>query len=176
MRPWSYSLPPAPMPIDFCPHCRSRDGFRHTDRGEWICFGCSRVTTPREFDRLVDPWTLEPRRPPERAVTEWSPEAQTLIDWFISAGRELIPSEPFRLAPHIRVTEPAKFAAALAGDIEAGPERPRAVTGALLGELRMLRAFLEAQTAGSAEPTPLPHTRLLSQAVEQPQPKGEKQQ
>lgn len=69
----------------------------------------------------------------------WSGEMQELIAWFRAAPR---PTEPFYLAAHLKVINPANFFAALEREIEAGQESPRARTGALQSDLLSIRNYL----------------------------------
>lgn len=75
-------------------------------------------------------------RPQIDGNVSWVPEDQNLVDWFLSMDR---PKEPFFLADHIRVNDPEKFFAALESEIMAGPNSPRARTGALQSDLMKLR-------------------------------------
>ena len=82
------------------------------------------------------PAALTQALPRSSVKTEWSPEDQLLIDWFMTLEP---PKEPFQLAPHIKVLNPEKFFAALRMDIGAGPRGPRGRHGALMDDLTVLK-------------------------------------
>jgi len=133
-----------PLPIDFCPRCESADGFRHHDTGDWLCMTCTRVTSLREFDELVDPHTLRPRAlPSANTAAEWDPTIADLITWFETSGVHAIPDEPFELEPNRVVRDPAKWRATMLRDIAAGPAGPRSRYGALPHDIKIFRAAVE---------------------------------
>jgi len=68
--------------------------------------------------------------------TSWPPEVQSLVDWFMKLKP---PETPFYLEDHREIIDPKKFFSSLRRDIEAGPSKPRARTGALQSDLRNLR-------------------------------------
>jgi hypothetical protein len=70
--------------------------------------------------------------------TSWPPEVQYLIDWFMTLDT---PTEPFYLAPHIRVINPEKFFASLKREIATGPTGPRARMGTLQSDLQSLESY-----------------------------------
>ena len=74
-----------------------------------------------------------------REWTPWSGDAALLVGWFGSAGR--LPAEAFAFTPGRTVAEPAKFFRALAADILAGSNGPRAV--GLLDDLQRLRKLFD---------------------------------
>jgi len=83
-----------------------------------------------------------PMMPTETAAnvkTSWSPEIQSLIDWFMAAEP---PPAPFDLEPHRHVIDPEKFFASLRQEITIGPSCPRNRNGALLCDLEILRKYL----------------------------------
>ena len=81
----------------------------------------------------------EKTQPGANVKAIWSPEVQSLIDWFI----ELKPStEPFYLEPHRKVIDPEKFFVSLQNEIAIGPSCPRNRNGALLCDLEILKKIL----------------------------------
>lgn len=70
------------------------------------------------------------------AIPAWPPEDQMIIDWFKAAPRI---EDPFDLTPHIHISDPEKFYAALERDVAAGPTGPRARYGVLMAYLRKLQ-------------------------------------
>ena len=83
--------------------------------------------------------TIEKSQPPSNVKAVWPPDAQSLVDWFMT---QEVPVEPFLLEPHLRVAEPGKFFDSLRREIEAGPKGPRAKMGTLQWDLRKLKACL----------------------------------
>ena len=81
----------------------------------------------------------EKSQPQSIVKAEWPPEVQFLVDWFLTLEP---PSEPFYLAPHLRVVGPGKFFESLRREIETGPMGPRARMGTLQWDLRKLKAYL----------------------------------
>lgn len=76
---------------------------------------------------------LKNNRPDPDAPTEWSAEMKRLISLFRSSAP---PPKPFIMKSRSTlVIDPAKFHAALAADIAAGPAGPRVGTGALTRDL-----------------------------------------
>ena len=69
----------------------------------------------------------------------WSPDAQSLIDWFME---RVPPSAPFDLEPHRQVIDPEKFFVSLRQEIAIGPRCPRNRNGALLFDLGILKKIL----------------------------------
>jgi hypothetical protein len=84
------------------------------------------------------PWDqVEPPTPkPPEPTPEWQPDMAELVDWF--TGAEL-PTQPFDLAPWMRVEDPAKFYSVLRREIGEGPCGCRGRTRALAADLRRLR-------------------------------------
>ena len=81
----------------------------------------------------------EKTQPGANVKAIWSPEVQSLIEWFI----ELKPStEPFYLEPHRKVIDPEKFFVSLQNEIAIGTSCPRNRTGALLCDLKILKKIL----------------------------------
>jgi hypothetical protein len=76
---------------------------------------------------------------------EFSPELCELIGWF-RLPWHMLPGEPFTLRPGHRVVDPQKFYGALAHDIRAGPDGPRARSPALQRDLGDLRRHIESIT------------------------------
>ena len=83
--------------------------------------------------------TIEKSQPPSNVKAVWPPDAQSLMDWFMT---QEVPVEPFYLEPHLRVADPGKFFDSLRREIEAGPRGPRARMGTLQWDLRKLKAYL----------------------------------
>jgi hypothetical protein len=75
---------------------------------------------------------------PSQSVS-WSLEFQALIDWFMELDT---PTEPFYLEDHRHIINPSKFFAALRKDIEAGPDGPRGIYGALIHDLIAMKKVL----------------------------------
>jgi len=76
--------------------------------------------------------------PPEITIKTrvvWDAATEAIIRWF---GSTKLPINPFDLCVCVRVTNPAKFYSSLREDIGGGPNGPRARTGALQEELRLL--------------------------------------
>ncbi len=68
------------------------------------------------------------------------PEATSdvdLVDWF-RENRKRLPRFAFNLGPAVRVADPDRYFAAIAGDVAGGPDGPRAVCGALPEDLARL--------------------------------------
>ena len=76
------------------------------------------------------------RRTLAHALEQWGPEAGYLVLWFIQEAP--LSTEPFQRCPWIRVTDPMRFYSRLYADIQDGPTGPRARTGALQDDLRLL--------------------------------------
>ena len=76
------------------------------------------------------------------AAPGWDAETVGLINWFLATSP---PQKPFQLYPGVFIARPAPYWAYLRGDIAAGPNVSRAVTGALQKDLRRL-AKLSDQT------------------------------
>ena len=83
---------------------------------------------------------------PSEAVKEnfsdedWDPETRHLVEWFEHTPA---PAQPFQLAPGVFVARPRHFWEALRRDIAAGPNGPRARTGALREDLLKLAALFK---------------------------------
>lgn len=77
--------------------------------------------------------------PVVNSKASWSPEAQSLINWFIELEA---PTEQFYLEPHRRVIDPQKCFASIRQEIATGPNCPRNKTGALLCDLNILKKIL----------------------------------
>ena len=77
----------------------------------------------------------------------WGEEAGYLVLWFLEEAP--LTGEPFQLDQAQRVTDPSLFFYALYLDVHAGPAGPRARTGALQQELRLLYALLEGEASGA---------------------------
>ncbi len=71
---------------------------------------------------------------------EWDAEMLTLIRWFLGTHP---PTEPFELSKGVTVIRPALWWTATRRDIAAGPNGPRARTGALQQDLRRLAALMK---------------------------------
>ena len=80
----------------------------------------------------------EELQPPVQVKTEWPPEVQALVDWFMTLTP---PTESFCLEPHLLIADPVKFFQSLRREIETGPRGPRARLGALQSDLRKLKAY-----------------------------------
>jgi hypothetical protein len=83
-----------------------------------------------------------PVRPIKTAANEektWTPDIQSLIDWFVELEP---PTVPFYLEPHRKVIDPEKFFASLRQEIAVGPRCPRNRNGALLFDLGILKKNL----------------------------------
>ena len=81
-----------------------------------------------------------PIEAPEPA--EWSPETAALIEWF-GANRDRLPTAPFSLRPGTKVAKTDGFYRGLDQCIQAGPNSPRAKSGALQADLEALRQINE---------------------------------
>ncbi len=98
-------------------------------------------TAPGELDALDSP---------ARSHAEWDSETAELIGWFKHArATGQLPAESFALAPHIRVLHPARWYAALAADVAAGPRGARARV--LADDLRGLRLWTERRRDDAAD-------------------------
>lgn len=89
------------------------------------------------------------------ASRSWPHKDQELIYWFHTRGREVLPSDPFELHGGVRIVDPGLFADRLHQDIGTGPGGPRARTGALISDLRLLRELVDKpapSTDASVEP------------------------
>ena len=76
--------------------------------------------------------------PPEITIKTrvvWDAATEAIIRWF---GSTKLPVNPFNLCVCVRVTNPARFYSSLREDIGNGPDGPRARTGALQEDLRLL--------------------------------------
>ncbi len=71
---------------------------------------------------------------------EWDAEMLTLIRWFLGTHP---PTEPFELSEGVTVIRPTLWWAATRRDIAAGPNSPRARTGALQQDLRRLAVLMK---------------------------------
>ncbi len=90
-----------------------------------------------ELDRVrvpSPPSTSEPDSQPD-----WDSEVRQLIDWFLTTGA---PAKPFELCRGVTILDPARWWRSIEGDIEAGPNGPRARYGAVQGDLRRLYALM----------------------------------
>jgi len=83
--------------------------------------------------------TATKTEPQSNVKAVWTPDVQSLVDWFMIQGA---PAEPFLLEPHLRVVDPGKFFESLRREIQTGPRGPRARLGALQWDLRNLKAYL----------------------------------
>jgi len=87
--------------------------------------------------KMGDPITPTPKKQSRVNVnSSWSPEAQSLIDWFSTLD---VPTAPFYLEEHRKVIDPRKFFDSLRQEIAIGPSCPRGRNGALLCDLNTLR-------------------------------------
>ena len=75
------------------------------------------------------------------AVEDWDTETQRLIAWFRTATP---PAEPFELCRGVTILDPARWWRSIEGDIEFGPNGPRARYGAVQRDLRKLHARMRA--------------------------------
>jgi hypothetical protein len=67
--------------------------------------------------------------------SDWDVETFRLIEWFKTTAP---PSEPFELCRGVTVLDPTRWWRSIAGDVEAGPNGPRARYGAVQGDLGKL--------------------------------------
>ena len=65
----------------------------------------------------------------------WDGETSRLIDWFSTTTA---PAEPFELCQGVTILDPARWWRSIEGDIEPGPNGPRARYGAVQSDLRKL--------------------------------------
>ena len=73
----------------------------------------------------------------------WGPGVGYLVLWFLESAP--LAREPFQLHRTRRVTDPSRYFYQLYVDIQAGPAGPRARTGALQKELRLLHTLFEGE-------------------------------
>lgn len=124
-------------PSAACGCCRRSSWWRHAEHGHWICARCH---PPRDESLVAARHEVGEARAP----TSWTGgDAERLIDWFLRDGQKQIPTEPFNLAPWLKVVDPAVFRDSLLLDISCGADGPRARTGAIQEELERLRRFLD---------------------------------
>lgn len=71
---------------------------------------------------------------------EFQPEDKKLIDWFFNEKQ--LPINPFCLSVEATATDPLKFYESLKASIARGPRDCRARTGALQGDIRKLRRYM----------------------------------
>lgn len=97
--------------------------------------------TPQNPSPKGTPEARQQVEPEPKMKAIWPPEIQLLIGWFL----KLEPREiaPFYLEPHLHVTDPVKFCAALRREVLAGPTGPRGKHGALLEDVRKLKELVE---------------------------------
>jgi hypothetical protein len=79
-------------------------------------------------------------QPPVKGGTEWLPDVQALVDWFLKLEPREI--KPFHLEPHIHVADPVQFYESLRREIQTGPGGARAKMGTLQDDMRKLKAHL----------------------------------
>ena len=138
-------------PADFILHL-TRRGILLAGRGSKLLASPASLLTDddRAAIRELKPALLAllAGRPPTASATrhrhhrEWEPwrgDAALLVGWFGSVGR--LPVEAFALSPGRTVAEPAKFFRALAADVLAGSNGPRAA--GLLDDLQRLRKLFD---------------------------------
>ena len=83
------------------------------------------------------------RRILRQALNGWGPVTDYLVLWFIEEAP--LRNTPFHLDQGCRVTDPVRFYCRLYADIQAGAGGPRARTGALQHDLRLLYEHDKAQ-------------------------------
>ena len=76
--------------------------------------------------------------PPRKSASDWG-ELTPVVEWFLASTP---PSEPFRLQPGVRITDPVRWWRGLAVDVAAGPGTRRDRYGAVRGDLRRLYTLL----------------------------------
>ena len=64
---------------------------------------------------------------------------------------QAVPSEPFQLDQARFVSDPVSFLVRLYRDVQAGPQGPRARTGALQEDLRLLYTSISVEPNGDAQ-------------------------
>ena len=72
----------------------------------------------------------------------WNTEMTDILLWFETA---VLPTKAFQLDPCRQIINPVKFYQALQMDVEAGPKGPRARTGALQEDLKLLHRLITAK-------------------------------
>ena len=77
-----------------------------------------------------------------RLLSGWDSEMARLIEWFLTIEP---PARPFDLYKGVTVARPALWWVAIQQDIAAGPNGPRAYTGALQADLRKLSSYFTVQ-------------------------------
>ena len=85
-----------------------------------------------------------------RLLSGWDAEMARLIEWFLTIEP---PSQPFEISRGVTHLHPEKSFASLRQDIAAGPNGPRAYTGALQADLGKLWSYFNeegVQTRGTA--------------------------
>ena len=90
----------------------------------------------------VHPTSTEKTQLPANMNAAWSPDIQSLVDWFITLDP---PKEPFHLEGHQHIVDPAKFFRSLRREIETGPRGPRARMESLQSDLQRLKAFFSGE-------------------------------
>ena len=110
----------------------------HAEEGRLQCRLLRRGVTP-ELERAL-------RRHKSTIIEtleQWGPGAGYLVLWFLESAP--LTQKPFQLDRARRVTDPSRYFYALYVDVQAGPAGPRARTGALEAELRLLHTRLEGE-------------------------------
>lgn len=142
---------------------------RHPVEGETPPAGLevtpSRRIAARPTPRLPNVRSIEEARQREAAADplprlpakDWQGEARRHAEWLCRApgtGEEALPGtmtpDPFTLRTGSRVTDPVRFARRLRADVAQGPDGPRARTGALQQDLRLLYQMFAVQEAAPA--------------------------
>lgn len=82
--------------------------------------------------------------------------------WVRSLTPGDLPRAPFALVPHVEVTDPYTFLAALQRDAEAGPKGPRARLSAFERECQLLRAAIAESGAAGSDQIPRPEQRVAA--------------
>ena len=92
-----------------------------------------------ELNEISPPAGREATSSADLLPEDWDAETLRLIEWFKTATP---PVERFELCSGVTVFDPARWWRSIAGDIGCGPTGPRALYGAVQGDLKKLHDMI----------------------------------
>jgi len=116
---------------------------KNTSRTQ-VTIGTQALTVKNLKEQSIRIHESQSKKRASYSMRHWDQESQEIIDWFMAVPRM---KNPFNLDAHRHVFMPDKFYESIMRDIQAGPSGPRNKYGAIMDDLKKLKAIMNGNDA-----------------------------
>ena len=104
-----------------------------------VTIGTRPITGANQTDESTSLRNITIKMPASARFLKWDGDTQENIHWFMTAPRM---NKPFYLDQYTQIILPALYYESIERDIQVGPSGPRAKYGALMDDLKKLKAII----------------------------------